>query len=236
MQRTNPTCKRPLLARLGVWLFVAMWPALAPAASVVFTNFGPAPTYNTSQGNPIGNAFDGFTYAEANSFVLSGDAVFSSMRMALSCFASCPDPFSVTLNQDAGNQPGAVLETFVVPTGALGTLGASSPPLDLNSVLNPALTNGARYWVTVSADPNDSIDWNLNVTGDLSATALSADGGLDWFSPSGNTPGAFEVTGVIPEPGNLKLILGAGLLLTLLGRRRVAAYVLKPKRPVRASA
>ncbi len=142
--------------------------------------------------------------------------LFSSLRIALSCFAFCPDPFFVALNQDAGNQPGAALETFAVPAGVLGPLGSNNPPLLLNSVLNPALMPATRYWVTVSADLNDSIAWNLNSTSDPAAEAISIDGGSTWFSPSGNTPGAFEVSGIVPEPASVGLLLGAAVLLGLL--------------------
>jgi hypothetical protein len=208
-----------VLARLGIWISVFTLPALSSAASVVYSNFGAGSSYNTSQGNPVGNAFDGNAYAEGGTFVLAGDAVFSSLRIALSCFASCTDPFLVSLNQDTGNQPGAPLETFAVSAGVLGTLGANNPPLLLNSVLNPTLTPGARYWITASAGLNDSIDWNLNSIGDSAAEAFSIDGGSTWFSPSGSTPGAFEVNGVVPEPGSLGLVLSAALLLGFFRRR-----------------
>jgi hypothetical protein len=196
---------------IGICAFTV--PALSPAASVIYSNFGAGSSYNTSQGNPVGNAFDGNDYAEGDTFVLSGDAIFDSLRISLSCFGSCTDPFFVTLSRDAGNQPGTALETFTVPAGALGTLGANNPPLVLSSVATPALSVGTRYWITVRADLNDSIDWNLNSTGDSAAEAISADGGSSWFSPSGNTPGAFEVGGIIPEPGSMGLVVGSGLLL-----------------------
>lgn len=203
-------------ARLGIWMSVLAAPALSPAAAVViYSNFN-AGSYNISQGNPIGNAFDGNDYAEGDTFTLSGDAIFDSLRVALSCFASCTDPFFVTLTGDAGNQPGTALETFTVPGGVLRTLGASNPPLILNSVVKPALSAGTRYWITVAADLNDSIDWNLNSIGDMAAEAISADDGSSWFSPSGNTPGAFEVRGIVPEPGGVGFMLGAGLLFGLI--------------------
>jgi hypothetical protein len=76
--------------------------------------------------------------------------------------------------------------------------------------------------VTVS-DPIgvDGNAWNLNNTGDASDQAISTDGGLTWFAPSGQTPGAFEVDGtlVAPAPGALTL-LGSGALALLGGRWR----------------
>jgi hypothetical protein len=216
-----------LLARLAICISLFTVPALSSTVAVVYSNFGPGSSYDTSQGNPVGNAFDGNDYAEGGTFVLSGDAIFNSLRIALSCFAFCPDPFSVTLNQDAGNQPGAPLETFAVPAGVLGPLGSNNPLLLLNSVLNPALTPATRYWITVSADLNDSIAWNLNSISDPAAQAISIDGGSTWFSPSGNTPGAFEVTGIVPEPASLGLVLSAGVLLGLL-RLLLSSNVTEP--------
>ncbi len=206
-------------ARLGICISVFMIPALSPAATLLFSNFGPGSSYNISQGNPVGNAFDGNDYAEGDTFILSGNATFNSLSIALSCFATCTDSFHVALTRDAGNQPGTALETFTVAPGALGPLGANNPPLVLNSVLDPMLTGGTRYWITVSSDLNDSIDWNLNSIGDQSAEAISTDGGATWFSPSGNTPGAFAVSGTVPEPSSIGLLLSSGLLLGLVRRR-----------------
>ena len=206
---------------MGVWILLVAVPMLSSAASVaLYSNFAAGSSYDISQGNPVGNAFDGNHYAEGDTFVLTGDAIFDSLRIALSCFASCTEPFFVTLTEDAGNQPGAALETFTVPGAELGVLGANNPPLVLNSVATPALSAGARYWITVGADLNDSIAWNLNSIGDAEAQAISTDNGSTWFSPSGNTPGAFEVRGVVPEPGGIGLVLSGGVILAFLRKSR----------------
>jgi hypothetical protein len=207
------------LLPLTVSISIIMFPVLSPAATVVFSNLGAGSSYNTSQGNPIGNAFDGSDYAEGGTFILTGDAIFNSVRIALSCFASCTDPVLVTLTRDGGNQPGTALETFTVPPAALGTLGANNPPLILNSLANLTLIGRTRYWLTVQADLNDSISWNLNSTEDSAPEAISVDNGATWFSPSGNTPGAFEIIGTIPEPGSLGLVLSSALLVCLLRKR-----------------
>lgn len=208
------------VVRTGLTLALLTLPTLSPAATVLFSNYGAGTTYDTTEGNPIGNAFDGSDYGEADTFILSGNAIFTSLQLSLSCFASCSDPFSVTLNRDAGNQPGAALETFTVSAAALGMLGTNNAPLVLNSVLKPTLVYGTRYWIAVNADLNDSIDWNLNTTGDGAEEALSADGGMTWFSPSGNTPGALQITGVTPEPGSSGMILSVVALLGFLVKRR----------------
>lgn len=207
MSTTSSLCSRFCAALL---FFAA--PALSPAASVLYTNFLNGSGYSSSQGNPIGSFFDGSNYAEASSFLLGGDASFSSLRIALSCFGSCADPFSVTLSQDAGSRPGGVLEAFAVAGISLGPLGTANPPVVLNSLLSPLLSADTRYWITVSSGIQDSLAWNLNSTGDRSITALSMNGGATWFSPAGTTPGAFEVNGVTPEPESAWLVV-SGLLV-----------------------
>ena len=209
-----------VFARLGTLMSMLVIPAICPAATVLFSNFGSGSSYDTSQGNPVGNAFDGNDYAEGDTFVLTGDAKFSSLSIALSCFATCKDPFTVSLTKDAGDQPGTTIESFTVAPGSLKTLGANNPPLLLHSVLDPKLTGGTRYWITVKADLNDSIDWNLNSTGDTADEAISLDDGSTWFSPSGNTPGAFAISATIPEPGSIGLLLSSGLLFGLVRRVR----------------
>jgi hypothetical protein len=208
------------LANLTVWLSLLATSALSAPVTVLFSNFGPGSSYNITQGNPVGNAFDGNTYAEGDTFLLGGNAVFTSARVALSCALACPDPVTVSLNRDAGNQPGAAIETFTIAGTSLGTLGSNNAPIVLNSLLDPTLIFGTRYWITVTADLNDSISWNLNTTADRSAEALSTNGGSTWFSPSGSTPGAFDISGITPEPGSIGLVFSALLLLAVIASRR----------------
>ena len=194
------------------------------AASSIFTNFGAGQSYNIGAGNPIGNAFDGNTYAEGDSFVSAGNFNLASISLALSYVfpGSVPDDFSVALRNNSGDAPGAtVLETWTVQGNALGGLGTNHSVLTLISLLNPVITNGTRYWVTVSSDLNNSIAWNWNSTGDSNDEAISLDAGSSWFSPSGLTPGALELDGqvIIPTPEPSTIVLLCTGFLTLLGVR-----------------
>jgi len=93
----------------------------------------------------------------------------------------------------------------------------------LNSLLLAHLSVGTHYWVAVRAPLTDTIAWNLNTSGDVSDQAISTDSGATWLSPSGNTPGALRVDAVplaVPEPGSLGLLIGGGLLLSLVRRQR----------------
>jgi hypothetical protein len=114
-----------------------------------------------------------------------------------------------------------LIESFALAGASLGALGVNNPPLVLNSALLPTLTAGTQYWVTVSADLNNAIAWNLNSTSDISDQAISIDGGASWFSPSGLTPGAYEVdsqsTAGVPEPGSF-VLLATALSLCLMRR------------------
>jgi len=208
----------------GVSILVIATPSVAEAG-VIFTNFGPGLTYDINSGNPVGNAFDGNDWAEANAFTPTVSGSLQSLRLALSCAFICPQSFGVSLTADNTDQPGLVLESFVLAGGTLGPIGINNPPLLLLSVLHPSLIAGTRYWVAVGAGLADSVSWNLNTTGDVSDQAISSDNGATWFSPSGNTPGALEVdaTTAAPEPGSFALLVGAGLLVSVIDRRRRSA-------------
>lgn len=186
------------------------------AASVAFSNFSAGLSFDGNSGNPVGNAFDGNDYGEADSFTSSLSGSFQSLTIALSCILTCADPVTVGLAADGGDQPGTVLESFSVAGASLGGFGASFTPLTLSSVLHPRFVQGSVYWVTVTADLNDVAAWNLNTSGDTSDQAISTDNGATWFSPSGNTPGAVEVDATVPEPGTSLLLVGGALLF---GRR-----------------
>src|SRR5581483_2439020 len=201
-------------------------PAFSYAATAsAFTNFGPGMAYNTTAGNSVGNAFDGNSYAQADTFQSDATGPLSSMEIALSCEFVCPNAFTIALTQNASGQPGAVLESFVVLGSALGTLGTNNPPLTLTSVVHPLLTDGTQYWVEVRADASnsDSIAWNWNSIGDSSPEAISTNNGVTWFVPSGLTPGAYQVNATVPEPSTIGFILSGGLVLALFFRKRVAS-------------
>ena len=167
------SCTR--LVDAGIWV-VAFAALPVVSAVTISNNFGVSFSYNTNLGNPVGNAFDGSLYAEANAFVPSTSATFSSLTISLSCAASCPATFTVALTGDNGGQPGTTLESFTVAGNKLGPLGSNNPPLVLNSVQHPFFTGGLQYWIKVVADSGESIAWNLNSKGNVANQATSSDG------------------------------------------------------------
>jgi hypothetical protein len=192
---------------LAVWTLVIAVPTAA-WADPIFTNFGAGSSYDVTTGSAVGNGLDstGFTYAQGDTFVPSATANLGSIVIALSYLSVPTDQITVALMQDAGDQPGEVLESFIVDPASLSALGTNNSPVVLTSLLNPPLTEGTRYWITVSSPITNSIGWNLNNVGDTAEEALSSDGGATWFSPSGLTAGAFEVDpqdqSSTPKPGS----------------------------------
>ena len=218
---------RGLVAIAGLCGALLALPVTSRADIKLGGNLGPGDSYDTSFGLLVGNDFGGDNLAEGSSFVSSATAQVTALKIALSCFDTgfCPDDFTVALDADNSNQPGTALESFTVSAASLGALGNNNPVIVLSSILHPTLSAGTQYWVTVSSDLNDTIIWNWNSTGDTSAEAESIDGGSTWFSPSGNTPGAFEVS--TPEVNSVLLlftvVLFAGVLQLFRRKQAVAA-------------
>jgi hypothetical protein len=205
-----------------ILLCVAILSPSGVVAATLFSNFGPSQSYDVNTGTVIGNDFAGNNLAEGSTFTLSASATFGSLSVALSCSISCPDLFTVSLRRDSGaDTPGTLIESFTRSGTLLGSFGVQNAPLVFNSALSPTLTGGTQYWLTVSSDIKNSIVWNSNTTGDPSDQATSSDGGATWFSPSGLTPGAYEVDSLVtPLPAALPLFATGLGALGLLGWRR----------------
>lgn len=221
-------------ASLGLWALVLIGPAVV-RADVIFSNFGPGQSYVQFNGTPVGNGFDGNTsYAEGEAFTPTQDYTLTSIQLPLFLKLAGDESFpgvtssdiTVALTSDAGNQPGTVLESFIIPSNStIGPEGAYNTPFVFNSTTFAPLTGGTQYWVTVSdGTTDDGIRWNWNdqFSTTFNENAVSTDAGSTW-ALSGNLDGAFEVDGIpgdgspaitTPEPRSSVLVAsGAGVCL-----------------------
>jgi hypothetical protein len=135
----------------------------------------------------------------------------------------------ISITEDNGGAPGAVIESFVVSPQSCVDLCSDLYTID--SVLHPLLSIGSTYWITWAAAsptcacsaPNNTV-W-MNDLGTIGNVDQSPDGST-WHSvaddnppPPGYLP-AFDVNGTLvttPEPSSGVLLFGG---LALLGRYR----------------
>ena len=212
---------RALYTTVGMCALLLLTPSVVRATPVIFSNFGPALSYDTTAGNPVGNDFFIGVEWQGETFTPGATATLGTIRLALSDTGGSADPITVALRSSAGGAPDGVIESFVIPGGSAGPLGANNPTFVLTSLLNPVLTVGTQYWLTVAAPISSAYVWNWNSTGANAPHAVSQDSGASWFVDSSGffTPGAFELdardtAAAVPEPGTLLLVMsGAASLL-----------------------
>jgi PEP-CTERM motif len=197
---------------LAALLVFAVLPARSGASPIVlYDNFGPGQSYISGSGYAIGgptNTTFGAQQAIAQAFTPSSTVTFDSVLLPLG-LESGTNSVIVSLTPEVAGQPGAVpLESFTV-TG-LPTF-PSSTVYQLNSVLDPVLTAGDTYFITVlPSAPDTAALWFLNSTFATGVWA-STDGANTWFFTGGDSA-TLEVLGnqvTTPEPASLTL-LGTG--------------------------
>jgi hypothetical protein len=196
---------------------LAVLPVLAilPARSigspiVIYDNFGTNQSFNQLQAWSVNGPSTIGPEAVALSFTPSTALTFDAVLLPLASFAGT-NSVIVSLAPDVNGHPGAApLETFPLA----GLPNPSAPTVfQLNSVLDPVLTGGNTYWITVFPGASDTqVGWFENSTGAL-GFQRSVDGGNTWDSFLGSPSPAMEVLGnqvVTPEPSSLTLLAGLG--------------------------
>jgi hypothetical protein len=171
--------------------------SLAPT-SVVYSNFGPGMSFDSSGGYVVSGGFPGDTERQAVSqqFTPSANYTFDDAEVAVSNYTG-PNTLTAYLQADSNGLPGAVIEAIPIVAPSVGTEAAV---LTADSTLFPVLQSGTPYWLTLVAAPNHAPDWNFNSIGDTSNStiAFTLDGSPSgpWHPGFGLPPrAAFEING-----------------------------------------
>jgi len=182
---------------------------VVPSPVVVFNSFGPGNTHTTTGWGVSGAGYSGGYRGQAEWFVpgISGD--LSSVEVAL--FRHSGSGLSnFYLTQDNGGIPGPILEVYlnVLSTGGL---------LALNSVNQPLLDAGAKYWVCAEpADSTTSSGWYENNQGLARGFAFERSKWGWSFTADAVPNAAFRVSVTpVPEPSTWALLVLAGCFLTV---------------------
>lgn len=165
----------------------------------------------------IGHPFDGILigggYKEiASSFSVSQSLTLGSIDLALG-ITSGSGTAQVFLYADSGNEPGAILESFSI-TG----IGTTASIFRVESSVQPLLTSGQNYWISVAAGAPDT-------DGTVCLSLTAPDVRVGFRGTPGGAFGQFEmsaapamrINSAVPEPASIG-VLGIGLLA--LARRR----------------
>ena len=204
----------PLLRRLFVVAVALALPA-APAAGVAVYD-----TYAAGKGAPsrlVGKPLDvdrNLQYADP--FVVSGTALLlESITIGLRHGAGQIGDFEILLREDDAGEPGAVVEQWTV-TDQFNV----DTDVELPSVTNAPLADGATYWINVRiVGTEERGSWLVSVQ-ESDEWLFSLEGGLNppWGPPPEVQPLGL-VTVEAPEPAQaLLLAVGAGLLAGRLRR------------------
>jgi hypothetical protein len=210
-----------VLARIATaGVLLALVPVPSWGSEILFSTFGqPGDTYQEFLQIPIG----GNNGQEiAVDFVAGFGGTLDSIRVAVSWSRGPTDFFSVYLAADNSGEPGVALETF-------SPLVFPDDPviLTLDSLTNPDLSAGSRYWVVMTAaDLSVAFGlWHVNNVGETGSGYRSAsDTGGEWAYFASSIAPAVEVnvtaaTTNVPEPSTTALAV-FGLVGLVMSRRR----------------
>ena len=188
--------------------------AIRVDASTIYSTFGPGQTYDSSNYLITGSGSTGY-YGIAAPFQPSATGNFLNIDLALGYLGSGTDSANIILASDNAGLPGTAIETIAIS----GVSGAGSV-FTYNSVLNPLLSSGTKYWIELmpTSPANTGILWHLNSIGAVGVAEAQSYGG-NWFyqSTGGFNPPAFDInstaSSATPEPSTLFSMLGGTLVL-----------------------
>jgi hypothetical protein len=208
--------------RFAYFLLVLSFTATSAHADTIFSNLGPAKTWDTKNAYVINGAVASGTprpFAPAMSFTPSFNSSLTSIELPLG-LASGTDAIRVELLSDNKGTPGSLIESIVVAPKVgfpfPGTL------MTATSALHPALLAKTPYWIAALPGGSSTAGgWLLSAPLQTDSPAFSSDGGATWVLKEFGDVGvaAFEVDGTpLPEPG--ALVLGGCLAPLLIWRTR----------------
>jgi hypothetical protein len=128
--------------------------SIASATTVLYSSFGPGDTFDTTSGWSIGGSG---ACVQGLQFTPTESGVVETIEIAAFRLAG-GTAVKLTLMTDAGDQLGSVLETLTICCfGDVAAIGLA------NSILQPMLTGGTKYWLVVSAATDaDYFGWSRN--------------------------------------------------------------------------
>ena len=234
----------------AIWFSVAI--AVPARADTIYSNFGPSACLGNATciaDNGINQNFDSVTGQNqtfdpgdiemiAQAFTSSGNFTLTDVKLPLQSGETLTGTANIYLTTNNGGVPGTVLESWLGVTGepfALPQLNA----ITLTSVLNPALSSGAEYWLVVGPGTDTSAKgWNYTWFGPAASAANSLANSTPhsgiptlagpWAYDGNALQNAFAIDGTprvitstTPEPRMIP-ILGAGLIgIVVVFRRRI---------------
>lgn len=192
---------------------------------MLFNNFGPGDSYNSSFGDTVGSPAATPPAAplpateSASAFIPIANYALDSIELGMVYFSGV-NALNISLASDSSGKPGGILETIHFP-GIVPTPLAPQSPVFAASIDRPLLTGGSQYWVIASATSATHMVWQLNNTGDIGPIGTRFEGG-GWTTFS-DLRGAMRINGTavaaIPEPSTYVLML-AGLGLVAFAAKR----------------
>ena len=183
-----------LLAILGLALSATVAQA---GAVVVFDNFGPGDSYNTSELFTIGGSDS--VYEQGFHFTPSQSVELASIEVA-AAHLSRTNSIAFELCNDSSGEPGSLIEVWSIPNIA----ATPGEILLLGSNVRPSLSAGVNYWLTAYAPgaPDSDMGWFKTDHVAPLRRAYSGDGG-PWQIDIRSYPGVFRLTGSSTQPGDL---------------------------------